>query len=787
MMLRRKMIRDIIKNKSQFITIFLMILIGVMVYIGIESYMTGMSTASEKFYTKNNLQDLNVLGTSFKKSDLDKIKHLDNVKNAERKMEINATDADNKDKNYLVTFIESNNISRFHVIKGIPFISSKKGVWVDNTYAEKNNLVLGETIKIKYDTIVLEEPILGFINTPDHVYDTKDKSQLIPDHQNYGYIYMSVNEIPEDYINDLVVKTLGISTVASIPNYNYKEYIPYNYVMVDVIDKKNIEYVKNTIEDDVDNALAVVKIEDTPSYAMYQSEIDEGKAYVGIFSGLFLFIAMLTMITTMIRLVSAEQVQIGTLGALGFPKSKIILHYVSYGFYVALAGTIFGIIFGKLIIGNIFINLEMSFFEMPNCTAIINEKCFIMVAIIILIITFITYLTCLKELNKKPFESLRPSLPKVNKKIIKITTKKPFTKLSFGNLWNIRDMLQNKVRTITSILGVLGCCSLIVCAFGMLNSMTHLVKLQFDDLYNFKYKLTLKENISEEDYQNLQTTYGDSTSETINIEITSKNNSRTTSNIFVTDAGDKIRFKDKKDKYIDKLEEGGVYITRKLAETMNYKVGDEITFRIYGSNKDLTTKIIGLNKDPQNQNLTITRASFEALGLSYKPDSLYTNKELSKDLGGVDIIQDKKELKENMQSLLEMMRTMIILIIVFACLLGAVIIYNMGILSYSEKKYQFATLKVLGFDDKKIQKIYINQNIWITTISIILGLPTGYYLIFWLFKKCLDESYDFSVYVNWTTYLLGAIGTFLVAYLVSLFLSKKVKTIDMVSSLKSNE
>ena len=786
MMLRKKMIRDIIKNKSQFITIFLMILIGVMVYIGIESYMTGMSTASDNFYIKNNLQDLNILGTSFKKSDLDKIKHLDNVKNAERKMEINATDADNEEKNYLVTFIESNNISRFHVIKGIPFMSSKKGVWIDNSYAEENNLILGETIKIKYDTMVLEEPILGFINTPDHVYDTKDKSQLVPDRKNYGYVYMSVNEIPEEYINELVVKSLGVSSVSNIPNYNYKEYIPYNYIMVDVIDK-NVEYVKNTIEDDIDNALAVVKIEDTPSYAMYQGEIDEGKAYVGIFSGLFLFIAMLTMITTMTRLVKAEHIQIGTLGALGFPKSQIILHYVSYGFYVALSGAIFGIIFGKLIIGNIFINLEMSFFEMPNCVALINEKCFITVAIIILIITLVTYLTCLKELNKKPSEALRIDLPNVNKKTINITTKKPFTKLSFGNIWNIRDILRNKVRSLTSILGVLGCCSLIVCAFGMLNSMNHLVKLQFDDLYNFKYKLTLKENISEEDYQNLQTTYGDSTSETINIEITDKNNSRITSNIFVTDAGDKVRFKNIKNKYIDKLEEGGVYITRKLAETLNYKVGDEITFRIYGSNKDLTAKIIGLNKDPQNQNLTITRTSFEAFGLSYKPDSLYTNKELSKDLGGVDVIQDKKELKENMQSLLEMMKTMIILIIVFACLLGAIIIYNMSVLSYSEKKYQFATLKVLGFDDKKIQKIYINQNIWITTIAIILGLPTGYYLISWLFKKCLDESYDFSVYVDWTTYLIGIIGTFLVTYLVSLYLSQKVKTIDMVSSLKSNE
>ena len=111
----------------------------------------------------------------------------------------------------------------------------------------------------------------------------------------------------------------------------------------------------------------------------------------------------------------------------------------------------------------------------------------------------------------------------------------------------------------------------------------------------------------------------------------------------------------------------------------------------------------------------------------------------------------------------------------------------MGILSYNEKQYQFSTLKVLGFSDSKIKKIFIQQNIWITTISIIIGLPSSYYLISWLFKTCLDDNFDFGVHINISTYLIAIIGTYLVSYLVSLYLSKKIKKIDMVSSLKMNE
>lgn len=790
-MLKKKMFRDIKQNLSQFITIFLMVLIGVMVYVGIEAYMDGMTNAADNFYKNNNIQDLNVMGNLSDK-DLDKIKSLDNVKDAEKKLVVNAIDKDNKDKTYLLSFIDSNNISKFHIMDGEKFDVNKKGAWVDNFYAEKNNLKVGETIKIKYDTFSLEEKILGLINVPDHIYDVKDESELVPNRENFGFVYLSVNEIPESYIKDLVMKEMKITDEKIFDKYvkdfNYKEYIPYNYIMVDVNKKKNVTSVKEDIEDNVSNAKAIVKIEDTLSYQRYQGEIDEAPSYVGIFSGLFLFIAMLSVITTMTRVVKKQKLQIGTMKALGIKNSKIVMHYVGYGFFVSLAAAIVGIILGKYFIGTFFLNMEMDYFEVPNGIPVVKPLSYLVALLVVMVVSFITYLTCRKELFKKPAEALRNEVPNVKVSSLNLSTKGIFKKLNFSSKWNYRDILRNKFRTVTAVVGIVGCCMLIVCAFGMLNSMNHFIKLQFEDLYNFNYKLSLKENINDDELKVLTDKYGDNTSETLTIE-TKIGKEREANTIFVTNAGNLVRFQNENGEFIKVNKNNGVYVTRKLADQKNLKVGDTIKWHIYGVNKYYESKIVGLTKDPQVQNLTMTKEYLESLDIDYKPDSLYTNTDLKgvKDIKNVSLVQDINELKNGLESMLSMMKSMIMLIIVFAIGLGAIIIYNMGILSYSEKQYQFATLKVLGFSDKKIKKIFVQQNNWITVLSIIIGLPTGYYMTSWIFKSVIADNYDFGAYINLSTYLIAIIGTILVSTIVSRILSKKVNKIDMVSSLKANE
>ena len=431
-----KMLRDIKKNLSQFITIFLMVAIGIMAYSGIESYMDGMKETADKFYSENNLQDLNVMGANFSKEDLENIKALENVNNAERKLSITGTT--NNDKTLLLNFIESNNISKFYIMEGEEFDYSKSGVWLDNFYEQENNIKVGDTILVKFEGIELNEKVLATINVPDHLYDVRDESELYPDRKEFGFAYLSSNELTFEPI--------------------------FNSIMVDVEDTSKTNEVKNEIEEKIESAKAIINIEDTASYVTYQGEIDEGKTYVGVFSGLFLFIAMLSVITTMTRVVKNQRVQIGTLKALGFSDTKIIFHYIGYGFWISILASIIGLILGYFVIGNIFIGLEMAFFEIPNGHPVINSQCYIVSILVILGVSLITYITGRKILKENPAETLRNKIPNVKAQSLNITTKGIFKKLGFSSKWNLRDIIRNKMRTFMGVAGVVGCCMLIVCA-----------------------------------------------------------------------------------------------------------------------------------------------------------------------------------------------------------------------------------------------------------------------------------------------------------------------------------
>ena len=114
--LNKKIIRDIKQNKMQFFNIFIMVFLGVFVFAGIHSYMDGMQESANKYYESNNLQDIWITGENFSKDDLEKVKNIQNVNQAERVLTI-STELENKDNVTLETnFIESNDISKMYIV-----------------------------------------------------------------------------------------------------------------------------------------------------------------------------------------------------------------------------------------------------------------------------------------------------------------------------------------------------------------------------------------------------------------------------------------------------------------------------------------------------------------------------------------------------------------------------------------------------------------------------------------------------------------------------------------------
>ena len=293
----------------------------------------------------------------------------------------------------------------------------------------------------------------------------------------------------------------------------------------------------------------------------------------------------------------------------------------------------------------------------------------------------------------------------------------------------------------------------------MFDSMNHFIDVQFGKIYDFKYKLSVKTDCTEEERNAIIEKYGDNSTQTLGIEIVNGDN-KEANTILVNESNGFVKTIDGNEAELT-LSDDGIFVTRKLAETKGYKVGDKIKWHIYGQDKYYESEIVGLDYNAQDQNVKTTKKYLESLGIEYKADAYYTNEDLSgiDKVDGVDLIQDKDALREGLSNMLETMETMIILLVVIAAILGFVIIYNLGVLSFTEKQYQFATLKVLGFKDKQIKKIYVMQNNWITYVSIIVGLPLGYFMTDYIFKMALSDSYDFGAYIKPLSYAIGIFGT----------------------------
>lgn len=431
--------------------------------------------------------------------------------------------------------------------------------------------------------------------------------------------------------------------------------------------------------------------------------------------------------------------------------------------------------------------MEMSYFEIPVYNTVILPIVYILATGVVILITLVTYLSCRKILKESAVEALRVEIPKVKSKKFDITTKGIFKNASISTRWNIRDVLRNKSRSLMAIVGIIGCTMLLVCAFGMLDTMNSYLDWEFDKICNFEYKISLSSNCTDEQFKTLTQKFGNETSENFGIEI-KVDNKKETNTLTINDAKEYLKYTDHNREYMD-LSDEGIYITEKLSEKYGLKAGDVITWHIFGDDTWYTSKIAGLNRDPQSQQLNMSRKYYETLGLTYKADVLYTNEDLSevKTLEGVDTIQSIDNLKTGMESMLETMKSMIILLIAISAILGLVIIYNLGVLSFSEKQYQFATLKVLGFKNQQIKKIFVKQNLWFAIIGILIGLPLGYVMVDYIFKSALGDSYDFNAQIKIVSYLISAIGSYIVALVVNKVLSKKVKDINMVTSLKGNE
>lgn len=773
-MLFRKMCRDLLLNKAQFISIFLMSFLGLLIFVGLDAEVAGIYQNMNAFYEDTNLADLWVMGTSFQPEDEKSIEELSSVENAQRRLVLDGKAQVDEERDMQMNFLTGSQISKVHLIEGEPFDPEENGVWLDVNFVIEQGLQIGDVITLKVQNVEFEEVIKGTVYHSEYVYYLPDANAMMPEYGSYGFAFMGSDEFPireELAFNQIVVDSKRIDSTDGVSE---EERLLGNQL------KTQIEQVLKR------DGIVVSDKSQMLSYQMFDAELKQHETMAFSFPFVFLLIAVLGIVTTMARMTANQRTQIGTLKALGFSKRKITWHYVFYGFFLSALGAVFGAFVGYTTIPDALFGTMKMVYLLPNWGKSFSGKAFAAITLAVAISSLASYMACRKELVGPPAETLKPAVPKKIKHS-SLEKTKFWLSMSFSSQWNLRDILRNKIRTIMGMVGVIGCTMLMLCAFGCLDTVQGITNWMYGELMTCESKILLEEGTSLGMAQDYANAYSGQMVQESGIEAF-VGDKRKTGSVTIIDSGNYLNFQDQQLNKM-KLSENGIAMSYKMASGLGIGVGDFVRWHLIGEKEWEYTRVEQIYRTPSSQGITMRRETFENLEHSFLPNSILTNVAVSESLVDKEEVigvQAINEMMDALESNMALMNMMVGILIFAAVILGVVVLYNLGVLSFVEKTREIATLKVLGFSSNTIRGILQKQNIWITSMGILVGLPLGYLFLCSLFLG-MPDSMDYVATVKLPSYLYSIIGTYLVSILVNFVLSGRVKTINMVDALKGTE
>ena len=795
-MLLRKLLRTAWSYKAQFISMIIMMTLGIGIFLGFNMEWKTIEYDVGRFFEDTKYADYRLYSeTGFTKDELDTIASIDGVDAATRFLSVNLELKGDSKKALAVDVSENYTVSTFTRMRGEDYDEAGDGIWLSDKFAKLNHIAIGDTLTLEFQGLELSGRVVGLIKAGEHMICLADSNQVMPDFNTFGYAYISPAKL-RSVLREKVLNTIADELrAAGLPADTAKEQAETmltDEMLTEAVDKafpqihlrSNLEKseLEDAVKEKLGKTLMVVSKEDHAVYKEAMGEATEGKAMGSILPVLFLAIAILTMVTTMHRIATKEKTQIGVLKALGFKNRKILLHYSFYGLFIGILGAALGSVLGYFVCKLVMSENGMmgTYFDMPDWSAATPGFCYPVIVGTILLLALISFLSVRAQLRGTTADALRPYTPKKMKK--SFLEKLPFFgKMSFATKWNLRDLMRHKSRCAMTLVGIVGCMVLMVAGLGMRDTMAGFLDLLDNGISHYATKVNLVENT---DLETARQLIADLDGDWESYSGISLDGYTATLDIVHNENG-RFSVIDEDNKEID-LRDDGVYLCLRLADRA--KIGEYLEFSPYGSEESYRVKVVGYNRSIMTESVTMTDKYADELGIAYSVSAVYTDQD-SGEIPSSELIsgkQDKRQLMDSFSSFVSIMDGMVFILIIAAVVLGIVVLYNLGIMSYVERSRELATLKVLGFRSKKIGQLLISQNTWLTVIGVLLGLPAGVGALYWMLIALAGE-YELKLMLGPLTYSVSVLLTFGVSLLVGWMVARKNRKIDMVEALKNAE
>lgn len=751
--LRKRLPKELKSEMGKYIVIFLFLAATIGFISGFLVADDSMLAAYNESFTKYNIEDGNfesqdkINDETIKKIEKDGKVTLYNNYYTEEKTK----NTKKSDESTLRIFKIRDDVNKACLMKG-KFPESKDEIAVDRMYADNNKLSVGDSITCGD----MKLKITGLVALSDYSALFSDNSDMMFDAVKFGTAVMTKEGADEFYNKSRV-------------HYSYSW--KYNKKPADEIDEKKMS-------DDftiVVNRNVVLKGY-TPGFlnqAIHFTGDDMGGDKSMMLTLLYILIAIMAFVfaITTSNTISNESSVIGTLRASGYTKGEMVRHYMTMPLIVCVISCIVGNILGYTVFKNIAAGLYYGSYSLPTYKTIWNGNAFVLTTVVPLIIMMlINFVILVNKLSLSPLKFLRRDLKKSQrKKAVRLPNFK------FFNRFRLRVIGQNIPGYIMLLIGI-GFANILL-LFGMMLSPlldNYQDSILNNMISNHQYVLKMPAETKIDCAEKFCMT---------SLKTTAEN--RKSEDISIYGISDNSRY------IKTNLPDDGVYVSGGFAEKYDIKTGDSITLKEQYEDKKYSFKVKGIYDYPAALSVFMDKKQYNIMFNNDKEffNGYFSDKEITdidekiiySDITKDDLTKVTRQLKVSMGDMFQMVN-------VFSVVLYMLIVYLLCKLIIEKNSTSISMLKILGYENREIGRLYMMSNTIVVVASTLVTLPIAGAIMKAIYKNIMYEySGWLPLYIEPKVYLEMAIMGIFAYLVVALIENRKIGKIPMVDALKNVE
>lgn len=802
--------KKIKSNLSGFLTISLIVALGIGFLIGLTITTDDLQLSIDSYYNQYNIADINLKSSIgfAKEGSIEKIKESlgNNIKDIEINYQVDK-EVIYENSNVVARLIykdfNDTNINNIELKEGtLP--SSDNEILVEETSQYILDIDINKTITIESN----EYKVVGIAKNPLYLSHERETSTVGKGRLD-TIIYLKDSLIEDKTIYTDINIRLNIKTKKNtFSNEYFNEISTYKTKLEELKGdlfsltlKEITSYAVPTNIASGSGTLYVLDRKDNTSFYFYNMQSNKVSSVAIVFPIFFIIIAALITVSTLERMVSEDRINIGTLKSLGYSKFSILSTYTSYSFLSILIGIIIGSLIGLFLLPYIIYIVFCSLFYIPSFTFSINILIYLLsILLMSFAILITTILSAYKIVREKPNALLTQKPVKSGKKILLEHITFFWNKLKFKYKSTIRNLFRFKKNAIMMIIGIAGSTALVLGAFGVGDSLSDITSSQYNDV--LKYNTIIELNTYREDQNPLSNFSVSNQGVFYKISGFCKENEDLEFNLIADVNGNDFNnfFNFKEDKKSISMTDNEIFVSKQISYMLNLKINDSFIIKI--NNFEYALRVDGIfDNYVENYILVgnkIISQVFKGLNTSIncylanvdKISESSAQDELIKEVSALDYVKSidlTYHSSASYNNVLSSLKLIVLVLIIFAGLLEIASIYSLTNVSITERVREIATLKVLGYRRKEVVGYIYRETTILALIGEILGFLLGYIFHKFVIERMLTVGLFLGLNIKPISYLYAFLISSLFIFIVDIIFLPKFKNLSMTESLKSVE